>query len=1595
MADKKRFEATAELFLKTSNASKDAKKFADGIRQQLSNIENAADNFTVFQDLVGYIAQADKNLAALIANHKDEFKDMVSGLDKGLHNQYEEMFGVSGETLQKLDMLREKLATIKVGAKPEEVRKFVTGLNGLFTAVGSDVQLDSSKFSKKITQNMVDEITVAFGDFEKIIVDKVSNLKNNLNLGGIGIGSFSEDVQKELKGLSDQLSEAKSLKKELESTLSAINKFENYNKITLDTKPTEDFVKGLIKQYNDLEEASKNLINGTDEYYSNLTKRANIGMQLYAVQQQGLEFKNVDIGAIVDSEAFSKVQDELKSKSQEIFANLDQIIQTTQQKVQDFMTSLSSGSGHGGERQLLKTYEELLSIVDKLNVHSLDGLGLESDEIQSLIKDLKELYATAEQFGQVDNILQGIFAGHITFPDAFRQLATLFEIEFSESIQTAEDKVDVFYQKINNQKDVELKDEFSVGQYLSEMESLRNELQSLYEQGRISKDEFDGINEVFDTDVKGYVDAFTQKSNILKELSDLNKQASQTEDETSLKDIVQKRREILTVAQQNQTLLAEQLAEENAITDAIEKRIGVKKQEGEQSSGSNGEEHADDSSDTAQENEEHKQLLETIRNVKTAVEDKTRAFVEEQNTVDSVVNKEIESLGRLKEYLELLKETAQSIFSGKRQEIEFHAGDLDYYTKTGVRSEALGGSGAALASGYGAYGTGIYTVSNPNAYLKNKDNWSGAGSKIYAIDTTAYNRFVAQTSEQAEQLYNFLAKLEKFTLASSGYQEFNDELNGVDINSLYADMQNVFKNTAMPLERFQKFIDDAKQLISMVGIDKLDNIKLGDLNSILAGDNVATQWMRLLGYQGVSVKGTKYDNTTVGSVTYDLDQSNAYIKAFDTIDEAIEFYNQHLTQTNSIQSIINNSVEQWQNGLASIKETLSSISGSVQESASSMQSMADKLSEMVNNAQTLRNTLDGTDSVIVSGETGNSTTKVTVPSANSDNATKTVPIGDAIDSADITTETAQLQNLLDILNQVKNAVDSKTKAFEEEYVTVDAAVQLEIDALNRLKESLITIQSLIQSIFNGNIAITGDVETIGSSVRTNTMSTSLSTIEKTLGSIYGVLQGFTGIQAENKNSVQYKGTSSERQVGVQSLNDAANTLNNAANNIIEMIQGPDGVLRAASDSANSSNDAMQLADTAQQTQNSLVELGIAAQNTSNYLDSVSGGSGGGSSNDDSNGGASSSDGGYALEKTLQQTNSILNRIASGSSGSSGTSRGSASKTTYGTGAITTAEAKNNALWKTLNSNDKLLQSGKIDAAVRAYTQAFEELKKQYADLQNSEDPTEQQKEGFIEAKTNCSNLRQEVEKLVKSYNTATTGSKVIGYEPLKNFGNRQNELLDYVKGKYKDDVEIGNFNAAYTELSYTIKNADGSFTDAKVSVNSLGTAITETAGKTQQSVGVIGSVVESFKGKWQQLGSYLASVFSWRALAGQVKQGVAYVREIDSALTELKKVTDETSATYDKFLQTMSKTASQTGSTVKDLTSSASDWARLGYSLEESGELAATTAKLLNVSEFTSVEDATSALVSSLQAFTTEGQDVGQRAEEIVDVLNNIGKCIA
>lgn len=997
MADKK-IKATAQLFLDVSDAQSDAKKFVTDLKKQLSSIETAADKITVFKDLVGYIELVDKALSVLRAKNGDAFKHMFDGMDENFRKEFEELFGLSGGNLSKLDVLREKLATLTPKSSIKEVRKFAQDLSSLYTAIGQTPDFKVEDFAGRTNADFIRILTDAFNKFDSLWANKVSELKDKFSIGESG-GNFSERVQKEIEGLQNQISELKALRKELDSVLQAKKDYDNFKSLGLefDISQTEE----LINKYKELESVSGNYQKGTKEYYDNLAQRAKIGLQLSMAQDS--EQLNPEhataIRKIIGSDSFDSMLSEFQSEFKNISAIYDQAIEKIQQKIQDIKTKAATNNGQGDGRQLLKTYEELLKIVDKIAALG-ESLDFDDESIQKLVSDLKELYATEEQASQVDDILKNLTTGAILSSEALGQLKNIFGIEIPESVQTASQKIEAFYDRIDAQQALGLESEFSAGEYQSKMELLKSELQDLYEQGRITEDQFNQIQDAFNRDVKEYVDVFIGRNNTLKELNELNKAASQTTDEKSLEGIVQKRREIITLAEQNGTLLAEQLAEEKAITDEIEKRIGAKKQDNADSKDENangqGSQGGQTSDEAEQENEAYQRLLETIREVKSAIDAKTEAFREEATTVDSVVEQEIGSLEKLNQYLNTLKATMQSVFSGNNKKIGFHYGNLEHYIKTGEKSENFKYQGDSLRTGnWGSFGTGIYYLTNPNAFVGSDTVPQGQlkkDQKFYAIDLSKYNLYMAQTSEQAENLYNFLNKLQKFVLSASNYRGFDEELQGVNVDTLYQEFQNVFKDVSLPIETLQNFVSKMRSMVAGLDIDK-NWATFENVDEVLGGsDNIPTRFMKSLGYQGVDTSGTSWDKLQYGSVIYDLDQANAYFKEFSSLNELLEYYNQNLNQSGTMQNELNNAIDTLNRSLVEITETINGIPATVGDISSALQPIldaipdiataignlesalngisenlttqdlqptADTLSQMAIDAQTIKNTLDG------------------------------------------------------------------------------------------------------------------------------------------------------------------------------------------------------------------------------------------------------------------------------------------------------------------------------------------------------------------------------------------------------------------------------------------------------------------------------------------------------------------------------------------------------------------------------------------------------------------------------------------------------------
>lgn len=222
--------------------------------------------------------------------------------------------------------------------------------------------------------------------------------------------------------------------------------------------------------------------------------------------------------------------------------------------------------------------------------------------------------------------------------------------------------------------------------------------------------------------------------------------------------------------------------------------------------------------------------------------------------------------------------------------------------------------------------------------------------------------------------------------------------------------------------------------------------------------------------------------------------------------------------------------------------------------------------------------------------------------------------------------------------------------------------------------------------------------------------------------------------------------------------------------------------------------------------------------------------------------------------------------------------------------------------------------------------------------------------------------------------------------------NLESTMRNYVQKTLKQaNIENVKFNSTKQQLIYTFRTSKDTVADMVVQYNNATNALYAYNKQERESLTGMKAFIQGFQSKLKSITQYMFSITSITRVWSEIRRGIQYVREIDSALTELKKVTDETEESYDRFLDTAAKTADKVGSTIQEIVNSTADWARLGYSMEEAAKLAETTSVLLNVSEFSSIDEATSALTSTMQAF-------GYTADQsmyVVDVLNEVGKLVA
>ena len=315
--------------------------------------------------------------------------------------------------------------------------------------------------------------------------------------------------------------------------------------------------------------------------------------------------------------------------------------------------------------------------------------------------------------------------------------------------------------------------------------------------------------------------------------------------------------------------------------------------------------------------------------------------------------------------------------------------------------------------------------------------------------------------------------------------------------------------------------------------------------------------------------------------------------------------------------------------------------------------------------------------------------------------------------------------------------------------------------------------------------------------------------------------------------------------------------------------------------------------------------------------------------------------------------------------------------------INNSEDKINSLIQKLkDSKNSIERRGAVAQPVvnniNSEMSALEELKRSGQNL-NVGNPAEVQ--AFIdklhEADVTVESLQQSAKDIRVSTNATASVSKL---------DSKFNDLLFKVDKFKRDNSKITSdkgISAQFDSLMrsiQTIEKSDVNFQRLRAQFDQL-KATVQGKGLTGRSLGDELKYIAEKIGIKAMLGNSIYRVI------GAFRQMVGIVTELDTGMTTLKRVTEETEATYRKFLKTAGDEAHELGSTVSGLVDSTGDFARLGYNIQEANALAKNAVMYSNVG-WLDIQTATADMTSTMKAFNIEASD----SIRIVDTFDILGK---
>lgn len=873
------------------------------------------------------------------------------------------------------------------------------------------------------------------------------------------------------------------------------------------------------------------------------------------------------------------------------------------------------------------------------------------------------------------------------------------------------------------------------------------------------------------------------------------------------------------------------------------------------------------------------------------------------------------SVNELEESLAAALKRIQELSEAKvnPNNISFHVGDLGS-NKNRWKSESMNhiipnmnmGDFDTGDYGYGILGTGVY-----HSTWAEDLSFSSANPKGYAlnIDPSKYKLLVARLDEEAEKLMSFLGQMQGYVIAQgSGYDGWDDVLKGVDTDSLYKKYVNAFGETAMDIKEFSDFVDS--MIAQVAEIAKLGMSEDGSFNT--AGtkwdhaDTPITQLLKKMGYEGIDLRGTKYDSYEQGSTIFDLHPEDI-IKVFDTQEEmesywknnkdAIKEFNEAASKSlgeagESIEKLTKY-VEELNNKLLLLEATVERLSGlgAVQDAASDVSAAAvegikdgqHSHSPSVDGENQADNLIEGylgtlEDNVGRAEATGEKLSEAVVSGLAEGNIAEATAAQEKYELALVETND-ELKRMAELAFRADttNAIDSyanqtqilKAQALEEERLANEAAQRAaEIEKQNhRLEEQRRIIAGAAETAFKMDTGRTGANQLM-----------------------QGLQESYRLTQQQVDETVRLTQAQMEETAIQIRQRELANQFGDAIKEYADDISRAEG---NAEELAESLKKAISVTKNAEA--GSSLDLLSDLQSQIQYSEKARG----------------------TIDKLIKDVSK-------------------------------------------LNDSDKYIDS--FIESVLDLQSRLEELSTQ--DIISPE----------------------QLENIQKAINALKDASKLDVNKTFKELS----------RSKYLD--QISQYLTKYTGLSAETRAELEKIAEAMRKANSSGELkeLYDQFVKLKTSARNAGEEVQSmFTNISHRLNDmnakFIAQFLSWQDILRYIRQVADNVIGIDTALTELRKVSDASNTRLQQSFEASSKSAQELGSTISDVINITSDWARLGYNVDQAEELARITTLFKTVGDNMSADDASSYLVSTLQGFQL-GVD---KAEQIVDKYNQVANNFA